>query len=1196
MVKFDTLELIGFKSFADKTRLNFRGQITAVLGPNGCGKSNIADSIGWVLGLQNARSLRGQTLEDVIFSGTEKRRPSGFAEVRLKMRLMGDDPVIWNETEYREKQLEVSRRVDRNGDSYYQINQKRCRLMDLTSLMEAVGLGSASYALIAQGKIDSFLIAKPLERRVLIEEAAQIHGYKVKRRNAEQKLELAQQNLLRINDIVSEVERSLRSLKRQANKAARYKSLRDEFKGIQKLRFTIEAAKIKVELEVLTLSLKETGDEDLALRLDLESREKLFQDRSSKREQLQSQLNSLQQRLSETRLEMDRSRNAILHFAEQTENHNAGLEADELEVATVQASLEKLISENSGLEDENQQLAQKESSLQEILIKQREEAGQYDRKLRETEDLLEKERTGLVSVSSEIAAAQNNIDQITNRIRINESDYSRLQEDRAEFSRKLNQARLTANEKNLLLKNESARLTQVKEEILNLTASRNEIRTALDELESEELEIKNKLIASRERLNSLEELEISRSQYSEGVQEALKHLRHSPFSPAGTFADFVDTNPEFERVVEEFLSSELEYVMVDSVEQAVQGLWELRSSETGKCTFLALHGSENLVSPAVPDGKNSRLLTEPGVYGHLGDLINFKSSVGKAFMRVFPQHAEAVVISDIERALELAKSYPEKTFITLNGEAFASRGMLSTSKKAAAKLGLLGLKRQKRDLETRIKNLQKELNSVSKKIEARKIALEEITNTLQQAEASALETEKTIIGIKHECELAHQESSRQESGVRNAESSLEQLTQEKTELERRLETQLKLLSEKKQSHNDYQEKLEKNRHLIQELRSLGESARSALGATVSDQKVISEKKIALNYTINRINSQRIELESRISSVQKRKQFRTTKLDELSRKTAEQKEAIIKFETSLSELENATNNSREALESAIKEGHQLEEILHEIRDKRSILLEKKSSLNIENARLETRLQNLETTCEEQLKMRLEEVEASTDSASVENSDEILQRYNELSENLESFGPVNMTALEEYEENEERYNFLTTQKNDIEKSIADTKQAMQEINTRSRIQFSKAFKEINKNFNIVFRKLFGGGECGMELMDDEDILDCGIDVIAQPPGKRLQNILLLSGGEKALTVFALLIGIFMFRPSRFCILDEIDAPLDDANVERFAELIKEMSSETQFIVITHNKQTMKAAHNLYGITMEEPGVSKILAVDI
>ncbi|MFH1964106.1 MAG: chromosome segregation protein SMC, partial [Acidobacteriota bacterium] len=1185
-----------FKSFPDKTRLNFREQITAVLGPNGCGKSNIADSIGWVLGLQNARNLRGQTIEDVIFSGTEKRRPSGFAEVRLKMRLMGDVPVIWNETEYREKQLEVSRRVDRNGDSYYQINQKRCRLMDLKSMLEAVGLGSASYALIAQGEIESFLTAKPLDRRVLIEEAAQIHGYKIKRRNAEQKLELAQQNLLRINDIVSEVERGLRALKRQANKAARYKTLREEFKGIQKLRFTIESANIKGELEVLAVSLKETRDEDHTLKLDLEGREHLFQESSSSREQLQAELSSLQQVLSETRLELDRSRNAILHYAEQTENHNVGLEADELEEEEVKASLEKLTGENSGLEQENQQLIEKESALKEILKNQREEVEQFDKKLRAAEDLLEKERNGLVSVSSEIVSVQNNIDQVKNRVRMNETDYSRLQEDRAEFSRRLDEARLTASEKNNLLEGESARLTLIREEILRLTASRDKIRAALDELESGELEIKNKLIAARERLHSLEELEISRSQYSEGFQEALKHFRHSPVTPAGTFADFVDTNPEFEKVVEEFLSNELEYVLVDSVEQALQGLWELRSSETGKCTFLALHGSELQASPAEQDEKLPLLLDEPGVYGRLGDLLNFKASVGNAFLRVFPQHAEAIVISDIDRALELSKSYPEKTFITLNGEAFASRGMLSTSKKAVAKLGLLGLKRQKKDLDDRITILQKELKSISKKIEAENNSLKEINTTLQNAEASALKTEKDLIGIQHECELAGQESSRQESGVRNAESALEQLTREKTELERRLENQTDQLSAKKQSLSDYQQQLEKTRFHIQEMRSQGETARGTLGATVSDQKVITEKKIALNYAISRINSQRIELETRVSSVIKRKQIRKSKLYELSRKSAEQKEAVVKFETRLSELEKSTAGSSESLAQARQEGHKLEELLHELRDKRSILLEKKSSLEIENARLETRLQNLETTCQEQLKMMLEEVEASTDSESVENCDEILQRYSELSENLESFGPVNMTALEEFQENEERYNFLTTQKNDIEKSIADTKQAIQEINSRSRIQFSKAFKEINKNFNTVFQKLFGGGECGMELMDNEDILDCGIDVIAQPPGKRLQNILLLSGGEKALTVFALLVGIFMYRPSRFCILDEIDAPLDDANVERFSELIKEMSGETQFIVITHNKQTMKVAEILYGITMEEPGVSKVLAVNI
>jgi len=1196
MVKFDTLELIGFKSFADKTRLNFRDRITAILGPNGCGKSNISDSIGWVLGLQNARSLRGQKIEDVIFSGTEKRRPSGFAEVRLKMQIIGDEPVIWNDTEYTEKQLEVSRRVDRNGDSYYQINQKRCRLMDLNNLMEAVGLGSASYALIAQGEIDSFLTAKPLDRRVLIEEAAQIHGYKVKRRNAEQKLELAEQNLLRINDIISEVERSLRSLKRQANKAARYKELRDEFKGIQRLRFAIESSKIRGELEILISSLAETGEEDQALLLELKSREELSQEKNAGREALQLQLNSLQQDLSATRLELDRSKNSIMHYAEQTENHRAGLEEDEREEVGLEASLEKLASENTVLGREDQELTIKEEALKEVLAKQGEEVRESDQKLRAAEDLLEKERSGLVAVTSETAAIQNSLEQIRNRIRINESEYQRLQEDRIDFSRKLDEARLKTEEKNRLLEKETAALGRLRNEILDLVAERDQFKGILDELTPAELELKNRLIAARERLHSLEELEISRSQYSEGVQEALNHFRHGPVAPAGTFADFVETDPEYERVVEEYLANELEYVLVDSVDQAVKGLWELRSSETGKCTFLTIQGSAGPIPPNGDDGSLKNLLGETGVYGRLGDILNFKSSVGTAFNRVFPQHTEAIVVSDIDRALELSRSYPDRTFITLHGEAFASRGILSTSRKTAAKLGLLGLKRQKRELESRITNLQKEVNSLASRIEAGKASLERVVQKLEKAEASALKSEKDLIGIRHESELARQESGRQESAVRSAESSLEQLSQEKTDLARRLEKELERLTAKKQASGEAEKRLEQIRHQIQDLRSRGEEVRVALGSTAADQKVITEKKIALNYTINRIKSQRIELESRLTSVQKRRKFRKAKLEEIGFKTREQKEAVELHTAREIELRKSAEELQLSLETARQEGRQLESILHELRERRSVLLERKSSLEIEKARLETRLQNLEASCEEHLKRPLAEVEASVDFSSVQDHDEILLRYSDLSGKLEAFGPVNMTALEEFQENEERYNFLTTQRNDIEKSISDTKQAIQEINTRSRIQFSRAFKEINRNFNTVFQKLFGGGECGMELMDDEDILDCGIDVIAQPPGKRLQNILLLSGGEKALTVFSLLVGIFMFRPSRFCILDEIDAPLDDANVERFADLITEMSTETQFIVITHNKQTMKAAQSLYGITMEEPGVSKVLNVDI
>ena len=1196
MVRFDTLELLGFKSFADKTRLNFKDRITAILGPNGCGKSNVADSIGWVLGLQNARNMRGQKIEDVIFSGTEKRRPSGFAEVRLKMRLLGDEPVIWNDQEYTDKQLEVSRRVDRNGDSYYQINQKRCRLKDLTSLMEAVGLGSASYALIAQGEIDSFLTARPLERRLLIEEAAQIHGYKVKRRNAEQKLELAQQNLVRIHDIISEVERNLRSLKRQANKASRYKKLRDEFKGIQQLRFAIEAERLKDESGSLNLRLSEMADREQKCRLKLDAEEKRFQGRMAEREKLQETLNSLQEKLSEMRLAMDRSRNAVIHYREQTENHEAGLEDDTREAEELRASLTKLDTELSTIKLEEDELTRKESALGGEVEKQQREVKSFDNKLRDSEDLLEKERGRLVAASSEVSSVQGAIDQIKSRISLNETDQDRLKEDRVEFRRKLEESRISVEEKKAVLDRESGRLETSKKEIIEIREELKRLNSALEELLPEELDLRNRLIAARERLQSLVELELSRSQYSEGVQQALNHFRKSKLSTAGTFADFVETNPEFEKVVEEFLARELEYVLVDSVDQAVQGLMELRSSDSGKCTFLAVNASESSENPRNPDQQSLKLLGEPGVHGRLGDLLKFKSSLGNAFLRAFPQHSEAIVVSDIDLALKLSGSYPEKTFLTMEGEAFAARGILATSSKSASKLGLLSLKRQKREVETRIESLQKELAKVSRKVSEHKETHEKMDRKREEGEVQSRDIEKKIINIQHEYETARQESLRHESAIRNAESELEQLVEEKRKLKLRLENQTKALSEKKEGYTSLEKGLEQTRHTIQDLRSQGESARTTLSSNLSDQKVVTEKRIALGYTLNRIKTQKIETESRISSVEKRRQFRKSKLEELRLKKIEQQESAKLSEAQIRDLETIEAQSKESLENARKEAQRIESRLREMRAEQAGILENRSALDVENARIETHLHNLENSCREQLKMGLEEALSSTDYQSVENQEEVLQRYGDLSSRLESFGPVNMTAIDEFQENEERFEFLTGQRDDIEKSIVDTKQAIQEINTRSRIQFSKAFKEINKNFNTVFRKLFGGGECGMELMDDEDILDCGIDVIAQPPGKKLQNILLLSGGEKALTVFSLLVGIFMSRPSRFCILDEIDAPLDDANVERFAELITEMSTETQFIVITHNKQTMKSADSLYGVTMEEPGVSKVLTVEL
>ncbi len=1195
LLRLDWLQLSGFKSFADKTLIRFDQGINGIVGPNGCGKSNLADALGWVLGAGTALSLRGEKMDDVIFAGTRKRRPSGVVEATLSFSRSDGGTISLKEPEFSGESLEISRKLYRSGESIYSVNQRRCRLKDIRAILEEAGLGFASYALIAQGKIGWFLRAKPVERRTIIEEAARITGYKSRRRSAELKLELTQQNLLRVNDIISEIERRLRSLKRQAAKARRYQRVKDRFRSIQRQKLALESRQLKEQLQLLGHELGQLKTTEQDLTRELAQREEDHGKTLETREKLESKLSELRQSQAEIRLEIDRTENSIEYHEEQIETTHKALRVSASEQQMITQSLGKIEQEFNNFQSEGDSLEQEEQQAVAAIQNQTELVDRHEQEINESEAQAEEFQNRLVQLSAETASLNNLRGQLEQQLKVARATRDRLEKERAQYSFEWEESEGSLKNSRQSLKDKQARMTELKVQLEEQGKHKRELESQAEETREELAEVQKQLIGQQERLHSLEEIELSHAQYSEGVQKLLTHLNSSQrVKTGGTLADCIETNPEYERLVEEFLDEELEYILVDSLKEAATGISELKTIESGRCTFLTLSSSNGFdhQNGHHQNGKYS----EAGVHGRLSDLLQMKTEVKQAFHRALPHRAEAIVVSDLDRAFQLAHDYPENTLITLEGESLTPRGLLSASTAQDKKLGLLTLKREKRELESRITQVQERLSTLQEQDTQQQAGFEKVSRSFLENEEALLSMEKDIIGLSHRVEQWEKEEAQQKRALEVVQDELEELDLEQKQQAEKIKEVDETLDQNKGAQTSDEKMLSQTQKNLQQLRVEFGRLREQLHLVSSDHKVLGERRSALRRTLERIEEQRTGLLNQEKATQASQSQNDERVGTMTRNLETLKADLLEYGQKAEKLGSTLEDQERAYAEWKEHFPQTEKKLSELRDQKSRLQEKRAQIDVASARAETQFQNISELCREQLQMSLEEAVSEVDLAEITSEDEVLREYGELKERLDKFGPLNMAALEEYQESEERYQFLTAQRSDIEGSIADTTKAIQEINRRSRKQFQEAFEAINNHFSTIFQQLFGGGECGMRLLDEEDPLESGIDIYAQPPGKKLQNVMLLSGGEEALTVFSLLMGIFNYRPSRFCVLDEVDAPLDDTNVTRFASLIQEMSSATQFIVITHNKHTMKTSDAVYGVTMEEAGVSQLVSVKL
>jgi len=1198
LLQLKRVDIQGFKSFYDRTEMRFHGSgVTAIVGPNGCGKSNLSDAISWVLGEQSAKSLRGSRMEDVIFAGTRDRKPLGMAQVTLTMadaaahRMPEPAPEAAQNGHghHKPSEITITRRLYRSGESEYLIDGKSARLRDIQELFMGTGLGPESYAIIEQGRIGQILSNKPADRRAVIEEAAGIGKYKTRKRLAESKLESAKQNLARVFDILEEVGRQANSLKRQASKAKRYEELRSDMLGHLRRAVAGRFRMLESEATKLALDLNLAQASFQNLSAEVQTKEQEYTRTQESCYQVDAALTESRARVAELNLEAERTRSRLALQAKQIGAIEERMAAGEMETRTLDDRHQAESAEFAAQQESIAIIERDATAARERLEIKSQERDALQNHLRERERTLESNRQQVLRLLGEASALRNQLAQADEYWAAMERDASRARKEEESASGDL--AHLENSRSEL-----SARLSARQMELESLTDRRRRVEEESKERQQRTVETRQKLNLLRDSLSKQK----ARKESLEGIlshraytTESVKRLFGRPadgFRPLGVLADFVEvTNTEWERASEEFLHEELEYVVVHGWNDAERGMEVLRTASDGRATFL-VHPDSSQGSVTAPD-----LSSEPTVVGALSGALRLTNGFAAAPQGMLPRLARCFLVSDPTAAPRLAEAHPDCYFLLPDGTSYYGHTITGGRKSSG---GPLALKRELRELTGQVELREREADDLTSELEAMERALALLSEELEQVRGLQQSQEKDALALDHEQRKLAEEHARAGSRLSAARLELERLARQDEQARAQREHNRLLVAEKEQARFEQEKAVEIVRGefdgLQAQVHAIGEEY-SVLRADLAglDERARAEKTAA------------VRLEAQIQQLAVRREQLVRDLERMGLERARLLSDNIELDQHALQLLEHTSEATARVEllTAQEAGGRealaaLDEALKTLRIDAQTAQERRSQTELELVRKQSELKYLDETSRKELSAAASEIagaqEPEAEAAEPVNVEESEQRYQEVRARIEALGPVNPQALEEYHEAQQRYEFLNTQRQDLLDSIRDTEKAIQELDTESRRRFKEAFEGINAHFKEMFQTLFGGGQGEMRLTDESNLAESGIDIMASPPGKRLQHVALLSGGEKSLTAMALLMAIFRYTPSPFCILDEVDAPLDEPNIQRLTRLIKEMSHDTQFIVITHAKRTMEAAQALYGVTMQEPGVSKLVSV--
>jgi chromosome segregation protein len=1270
MLKLKKIHILGFKSFCDRTELNLAGTgIAVVVGPNGCGKSNILDGVSWVLGEQSAKSLRGSHMSDVIFAGTRDRKALGMAEVTLTMIdpeayegpipvepevvVDHDGPADWDEEELRRQraaeveeivaaeqpgqvldedpsetaapppahspaqagvegpqavvlkirrrkfqrtfakgEIVITRRLFRTGESEYLLNGKLCRLRDIQDIFMGTGLGPESYAIIGQERIGQLLSSKPHDRRAIIEEAAGITRFKTKKRLAELRLESAKQNLARVDDIFDEVTRQMNSLKRQAAKAERYGAVRDELRG--RLRVVLasrlalmDADRARIEQEIAALTEQING-----ASAEIGTMEASQHSLTERGYEIENQGHEAQQRANSASVELERAAARERSNTERISELEARLSSAAAEGEQTQTQLASIAEERSQQRSFLETAAGEAKAFRQNVEAHQQEARVAAEEVFTGERQLEAARRHVMHLLNAANNARNAVAQSEESLAALEREADRLNAEMTQSRNELENLGVQSGQAKLSFESATERLRQLETEILTLRESLQARRGEESAVRARANQLRGEHATLTGRRNSLEALIRNHSYSTNTVRQLLKPgALGNGMAPMGTLADFLEVSGEHEGVVDEFLRDELNYLVVNSWTAAAHGVNLLKSGVDGRATFLIHPEGPPAASPS--DDASEEISAE-GITP-LKDTIRVLNGFGRSLEYILPKLRDGYIVEDSALAQRLSEEHTRAFFLTPGGECFHNTTV--TGGKPAAE-GPLALKRDLRETEKKLSALE---------------------GALGAAETEAAALTRTIEELTTQLEARNEERRQAERDTANQGAALRQMEAEVQRIDRRLhdwtmqaarnqdarEAKAAAIGQKQEEvarleaeRTQAEAGLDMQQAELATLRQKRESLQQEAARITAELAGLEERRRGAEAAFQRIDRLHADLERRVQAIE---QQRASAENEREQRIRESASLAARQEELAAQRAEAQVQAHALAEEAQALRHQLASLETQLKDARAILDQQRDQRAAHSsavAKLRSDLEHLEQSCLTEVNVEASILRADESITHLVNDDLVTEEETcrSLRQKLEQMGPVNMMALEEYKETADRHTFLEAQRKDLMESIENTQETIKEIDQISRTKFDEAFARINENFAQVFTRLFHGGQAFLRLTDEENQAESGLDIVASPPGKKLQNVLLLSGGEKALTAISLLVGIFQFQPSPFCVLDEVDAALDETNVGRLADLLHSLSKETQFLLVTHSKRMMHSADMIYGVTMQEPGVSKVVSVKL
>ena len=1176
------LELQGFKSFADKTILEFKSGITSVIGPNGSGKSNISDAIRWVLGEQSMKSLRGSKSEDVIFAGTQARKSLGFAEVSMVIdNTDGKLPIEYSE-------VTVTRKLYRSGETGYFINKVPCRLKDVLELFMDTGIGKDGYSIIGQGKIDEILSNKSEDRRKIFEEAAGIVKYRTRKAESEKKLEQTKLNLLRINDILSEIESNIEPLKLQSEKARKYLDLRQELKNIEVGLFLYNINEYKEKLEKIVEDIQIVENQNTEENEKMENLQKAKESLKAEIDDITSKIEEMQNLGFESTNKIEKINSEIGISKERIQNNITNKERLEKEIEEVKTRIVELENEQKQKLDRKENLSQNREKFQKELTDKQKELEELTKKLSDKEleiegkkQIIENNTDRKYEIISEISSLDTNLENIEKREKATKTEIDSLT---LEIDR-------TRNEKQEKGKDFYEIERKKNEMTKTLQEKLSQKEKSMAKIKEFDTKLNNLMYESRmkdSRLKFLIETEKEKEGYMRSVKTLLVDCEKNPVlnkGMNGVLANLISVDKKYETAIEMSLGQALQNIVTDTEEDAKKLVEHLRNNKLGRASFLPVS--------SIRGKKIDRIIRNntEGLIGVASDLVKCDKKYEQIVLNLL---GRTLIVENMDPAIQMANqnSYSFR-IVTLDGDIISNTGAITGGSIQTKTVNILGRSRE-------IESLEKELKEINDKIEKLNKEKKEYTESVTDVIEEVTRLEKDLQDIEVSYAAENQKMLNIEDGITKLEERREKLKKELEELAKQKIDNRTEKEQKEEEINYLNEEIEKISKIVEEFALNNKDNQKYiddLNFDITNLKIsvssFDESGTSIDEMVDRINK---DIELNKSGIESKEKNISEVLEEnsnLEQKITDLENEIIKIK---SDVENSSNIVENLKNDRLEKSEKLKTSEQKINDEFNVIEELKGQI----VKLDVKKTKLEQDLEQVVNNLWVEYELTPNNAEgfdkPQNVQKAARDVNLLRNQIKELGSINIDSIEEYKKTKERYDFMCEQRLDLENTGAKLRKIIADMTQTMKQQFIEKFAQINKNFNEVFVELFGGGKAELKLEDEENVLECGIDIQVQPTGKKLQNMMLLSGGEKAFTAIALLFAILKINPAPFCVLDEIEAALDDVNVYRFAEYLKKFSKETQFLVITHRKGTMEAANTVYGVTMEENGVSKLLSMKL